>query len=62
MERILLLLRSATIKLPRESKVRWWGQLKEAATPSPSAYVAAPLPAKVDTKPPGVITLILALF
>ena len=40
--------------LPLRSRATLKGLLKDALVPEPSAYACEPLPASVDTAPPGV--------
>ena len=49
-----LLFVSATIMLPLRSRATPEGEENEALIPAPSAYAYEPLPASVDTAPPGV--------
>ena len=52
---MLLLAESATYKTPPlELKATPLGSWNEALAPKPSAFAADPLPARVDTSPPGV--------
>ena len=52
--RMRLLFVSATIMLPLRSRATPEGEENEALIPAPSAYAYEPLPASVDTAPPGV--------
>ena len=55
--RILLLPESQSTRLLLGARARWVGLKRAAAVPTPSRQAEVPLPASVDTQPPGEMSL-----